>query len=113
MLLRSMTPDVLAMDEITANSDSDVVMEASECGAGLLTTVHGEGVNVLHKPGFRKILHAGVFRYGIVIDVGGGKRVYKVVDLYDEAVRRDTHIDSRRNARSNASILDERKDGYS
>ncbi|MBQ3256921.1 MAG: stage III sporulation protein AB [Oscillospiraceae bacterium] len=86
MLLRTMTPDVLAMDEITAYGDSAAIMEASGCGAGLLTTVHGESIRVLLKSEFRQIYEMGVFRYGILITVQNGKRMYKAVDLYDEAV---------------------------
>ena len=44
MLIRTMAPDVLAMDEITAAADLPAVLEATGCGVGLLATVHGQDV---------------------------------------------------------------------
>lgn len=87
MLLRSMTPNVLAMDEITGDSDSEIVLEAARCGAGLLVTVHGEDEKVLYKPAFKKIMDLAVFQYAIVVDVSEGERRYRVVNLYDESMR--------------------------
>ena len=84
MLLRSMTPNVLAMDEITAHKDSEVILEAAGCGAGLLTTIHGESPSVLQKHGFQVIYESGIFHYGILIGLRDGKRVYKAVKLYGE-----------------------------
>ena len=87
MLLRSMTPNVLAMDEITAHKDSEVILEAAGCGAGLLTTIHGESPRVLQKPGFQSIYESRIFHYGILIGLRDGKRVYKAVKLYGENMR--------------------------
>ena len=99
LLLRSMTPDLLAMDEITAHSDMETIMEAAGCGAGLLTTIHGEGTSVFRKPAFRQLYELGVFRYGILINVNDGKRSYKAVDLDDEILRSGAYIGSGDNAR--------------
>ena len=112
MLLRSMTPNVIAMDEITGNSDSDVVVEAAECGAGLLTTVHGEDVTVLRKPGFQRIMEMGVFQAAVLIEVSEGKRRYKVVDLNDEIVRRNCYSNRRRNVGGIAITGNVRTDTY-
>lgn len=86
MLLRSMTPNVIAMDEITGDCDSEIVLEAANCGAGLLTTVHGEGEKVLYKPAFRTMRDLAVFQYAVVIDVSEKERKYRAVNLYDEGV---------------------------
>ena len=87
MLLRSMTPNVLAMDEITGDSDSEIVLEAARCGAGLLVTVHGEDEKVLYKPVFKTMVNLAVFQYAVVVDVSEGERRYRVVNLYDESMR--------------------------
>jgi len=44
MMLRSMAPDILAMDEITASRDTVAIIEAIGCGVGLLTSIHGSGL---------------------------------------------------------------------
>jgi len=44
MLLRSMSPDVLAIDEVGDQGEWDVLRRASACGCKLLATVHGENL---------------------------------------------------------------------
>lgn len=81
MLLRSMAPDVIAMDEITAYSDSEALLEVTGCGVGLLSTMHGDELSFLDKPTFKQINDATVFRKAVLIDVVNGERRYKVVEL--------------------------------
>ena len=88
MLLRSMAPQVIAMDEITAYSDAAAILEAVGCGVGLLTTTHGDGLLSLRKPAFRALYDAMVFEKAVLVHVERGERVYQVVDLYDEAMWR-------------------------
>lgn len=83
MLLRSMSPDIIAMDEITAFSDATAIMEAVGCGVGLLTTVHGDGIASLKKPTFRQLYDAMVFEKVVLVEVVNKKRAYRVVNLYD------------------------------
>ena len=83
MLLRSMAPQVLAMDEITAFADMEAIKEAVGCGVGLLTTIHGDGILSLRKPGFQALYDAKVFELGILIHNTKGRRDYEVVNLYE------------------------------
>lgn len=82
MLLRSMAPDIIAMDEITAFADQTAIREAVGCGVGLLTTIHGDGVQSLRKPAFTALYEAEVFEKAILVSIKQGKRCYEVVDLY-------------------------------
>lgn len=82
MLLRAMSPNVIAMDEITAHSDMGVIMEAVGCGVGLLTTMHGEGLKSLEKPMFSQLKKLNIFEKAILIRINQGKRLYEVIDLY-------------------------------
>ena len=47
MLLRTMTPDCIAVDEITAENDADAILRAGWCGVSLLATAHASSVRDL------------------------------------------------------------------
>ena len=80
-LLRTMSPDILAMDELTAARDRQAVLEAMGCGVQLLSTVHGASVQDLQRPGFRPILELGAFSYAVIISQREGQRNYTVQRL--------------------------------
>uniref|UniRef100_UPI004055BE9A stage III sporulation protein AA n=1 Tax=Acetatifactor sp. TaxID=1872090 RepID=UPI004055BE9A len=44
LLLRSMSPKVIAIDEIGGVEDLSAMRQASSCGSRILATIHGEGV---------------------------------------------------------------------
>lgn len=81
MVLRGMNPQVIAVDEITAE-DIRAMCLAANCGVGLLASIHAASVDELHqKPLWRELLRARVFRRCIVIRLNGGARSYEVGDL--------------------------------
>ena len=82
MLLRSMSPQVLAADEITAPEDIRAVEEAAGCGVSLLVTAHGRDRSDLdRRPLYRDLLALGVFRHLVTIGLEGERRTYQVVSL--------------------------------
>lgn len=83
MMIRTMSPNVIAMDELTSEEDILSIMEAVGCGVGLLSTVHGNDRSVLDKPIFRSLIEARAFEKAIIIEMNDGKRSYKTIDLYD------------------------------
>lgn len=48
MLLRTMGPDCIAVDEITAEEDCAALIRAANCGVSLLATAHGASVKDLY-----------------------------------------------------------------
>ena len=79
ILLRGMNPQVLAADEITHPADVAAVTEAAGCGAALLATAHGGGVEDLgRRPVYRALLAEGVFRRVVLVERRGGGRAFKV-----------------------------------
>lgn len=61
-LLRTMGPDTIAVDEITAAADCDALVQAGWCGVRLLATVHGSGVQDLRsRRVYRPIMESGLF----------------------------------------------------
>ena len=83
MLLRSMNPNVLAVDEITAPADLDAVAMAANCGVPVLATAHGGDVEELRqRPIYRPIWTQKLFRWVILIRrEADGARRYIMEDL--------------------------------
>ena len=82
MVLRAMTPQVIAVDEIATAADIEAVCAAANCGAALLATIHASGVDELRrKPLWRALLAAEVFSRAVVIGCDGGRRAYTVEDI--------------------------------
>ena len=53
MLIRSMSPEVLVVDEIGGEKDTQALLEAVHAGVKVVTTAHGwDYVDVLRRPEF-------------------------------------------------------------
>lgn len=62
MLLRTMCPSCIAVDEITAVEDCDALLNAGWCGVHLLATAHAADRNdLLHRPVYRPIITNRLF----------------------------------------------------
>ena len=62
MLLRTMGPSCIAVDEITAESDCRAMLNAGWSGVTLLATAHARSVSDLHaRPIYRPIINSGLF----------------------------------------------------
>ena len=83
LLLRSMTPQILAADEITAPEDVRAISMAANCGVAVLATAHGRGVEELsRRPLYRGLLDQHVFQRVIRIERDGeGGRRYRMEAL--------------------------------
>ena len=82
LLLRSMNPQVLAADEITAPEDAAALEMAANCGVSLLCTAHAGSLEELKaRPLYRRLLDEGLFRRLAIIERAGRERRYQVVEL--------------------------------
>ena len=78
MLLRSMNPDIVAMDEITAVADIEACQLLCHCGVDLLATAHAASVAELgQRPLYRELLERRIFRRAVVIRRRGSERLYR------------------------------------
>ena len=69
MVLRSMGPSVIAMDEITCPEDCAALIRAAWCGVELLATAHASSVRDLHERGiYRPLVETGLFSRAVVLD---------------------------------------------
>lgn len=68
MLLRTMNPQWIAVDEITSEEDVSAMCKASYCGVRFLATAHAANESELkERPVYRQLLDAGIFRTVIII----------------------------------------------
>ena len=81
MLLRTMSPHVIAMDEITATDDLQAIDSIMKAGVTIVATLHGDGLASLHKPSFAPIYNAAVFEKAVFVEHSQGLRSYRVEAL--------------------------------
>lgn len=68
MLIRSMSPQVLATDEIGSRADMEALYEALNAGIRVITTIHGDGLeDVLNRPFISEVLKNRVFERLIIL----------------------------------------------
>lgn len=79
LLLRSMNPEILAVDEITACEDVEALLEVVGCGVKLLATAHGLERNDLKRRAvYGKLLEENVFQRLVTIENTDKGRCYQV-----------------------------------
>lgn len=62
MMIRSMSPDVLIVDEIGRKEDSEAIVEAMNAGIQMMMTVHAHSLEDLyHRPMIQPLLEIGLF----------------------------------------------------
>lgn len=82
MLLRAANPQIIAVDEITAEEDLRAMLTAANCGVALLATIHAaDREELARKPLFAKLLEMQVFLRLVTITVEHGRRVYRTEPL--------------------------------
>ena len=82
LLLRSMNPQLLAADEITAPADVEAITLAANCGVSVVATAHGGSRRDLERrPLYRRLLSQGIFRKVVTIRRSAEGRRYQVEDL--------------------------------
>jgi len=82
MLLRTMNPQIVAADEITAEEDIRAMTMAAGCGVRLLATIHAANVEELsHRPLYRQLLKTKVFRRAVCIRRTAEGRSYELEEL--------------------------------
>ncbi len=86
MLIRSMTPQILAVDEIGSREDIQALHYAVGCGCRLLATVHAASYEELEtKPLWRELLAARVFERFLVLEKRNG--IGRLKEVRDAAGR--------------------------
>lgn len=81
LLIRSMAPKVIAVDEIGGEKDIRAIESAVNCGCRILATVHGNGIeDIQKKPLLSGLVEGKVFeRYVILHNPEGVRTVKQIV----------------------------------
>lgn len=78
-MLRTMTPDTIAIDEITAQSDTEGLMRAAWCGVRLLATAHATCLEDLcSREVYRPLVESKLFHTVVVMQPDKSYRVERM-----------------------------------
>lgn len=87
MLIRSMAPQVLAVDELGSEGDIRALQTASRCGCKLVATIHGSSLaEVKMKKYMRNVIADGLFERYLILTRRKGQCL--VEGIYDEEGKR-------------------------
>ena len=87
MLLRAMSPQVLAVDELGGVEDFEAVEQAVYSGCHVIGTVHAANVGELcEKPYLSDWVSKGIFQRYVGIQKDNGMRKYEIYDAQMERI---------------------------
>jgi stage III sporulation protein AA len=87
MMVRSLSPEVVAVDEIGRPEDADALNEALHAGVRVLATAHASGLaDVFSRPVLARLAADGVFGAYVLLSRSGGQVQHRVISA-EEAVR--------------------------
>ncbi|MDY2606489.1 MAG: stage III sporulation protein AA [Lachnospiraceae bacterium] len=79
MLIRTMSPNVIAVDEIGSKEDIKAIRQGINCGCRFICTVHGDDLeDIRNKPVLGDMIKEKIFRRYIVINKWDKAERYKV-----------------------------------
>lgn len=83
MLIRSMSPRVIAVDEVGSIEDINAIEYVMNCGCKLIATVHGNSIeDIKNKPILGKLVEERMFERYVLLNNHGG--VGHLAEIYDE-----------------------------
>lgn len=78
-VLRTMNPDYIAVDEITAPEDCVGLLHAGWCGVKLLATAHAQSrQDLLRRPVYKPLVESGIFDHVLVLQPNKTWRLERV-----------------------------------
>lgn len=86
LLIRAMSPDLIAVDEIGRPADAEAALEALHAGVSLVATAHGADLDdVRRRPALAELLGVGAFGRAVILSRSRGPgTVERVIDLPGE-----------------------------
>lgn len=67
--LRTLSPDIIMLDEIGADDEINVLLSSMNSGVNVIATAHGSGYSeVIKRPNIKRLVDAGVFKKVVVLE---------------------------------------------
>ncbi|MUK87158.1 stage III sporulation protein AA [Ornithinibacillus sp. L9] len=94
MMVRSMSPEILVVDEIGSEKDVEALLEAINAGVVVICTIHGQSLDELKKrPSIQPLLQHRVFKRIILLDNNRNPgMVHKVYNEKEENILLKTGV---------------------
>lgn len=87
MVIRSMAPKVLAIDELGCEEEIRLLLQAGACGCRILATIHGADTEELRRKGFmEKAIKNSLFERFIVLEKR--EKGIGIQGIYDQGLRK-------------------------
>ncbi len=97
MSVRTMSPEVLAVDEICDDEEIEAVVRAANCGVRMIVTMHATDIkDIAIKYHSLSLLRTGVFDKVVILKCENGvysKTVHSIEEINDEIYRCRTYMD--------------------
>src|SRR5699024_1616280 len=104
MMIRSMSPDVLVVDEIGDEEDVQAIIEAMHAGIVIICTVHAKNLDDLKKRnGFKKIFDMKMFERFILLN--RSKYPGEILNIYNESFVPMYHKKRCEDVQDNRSVM--------
>ncbi len=84
MLLRSMAPKVIAVDELGGIKEREAIQEMTACGVKILATIHGSSLEEIKRKQGMEALLKGVFRRLLFLERRNGSFLVERIYKYDD-----------------------------
>lgn len=87
MMLRSMAPDIIAVDEIGTREDAIGIREVFNCGVYIICTIHGASLDeIRNKPAIGELIEERLFNRYIVLSAKNGAGT--IEKIYDRELKK-------------------------
>ncbi len=87
MLIRSMSPQIIAVDEIGSKQDLEAIDHVIGCGCKLIATVHGCSIeDIRNKPILGELVQKGLFERYVILS--NTTKIGHLEEIYDAAGKR-------------------------
>jgi stage III sporulation protein AA len=83
MLIRAMSPQIIAVDEIGGREDIESIYDVVNCGCKIIATVHGNSIDDIRtRPVFRRLVDEKIFERYIVLN--NKNQIGNIENIFDE-----------------------------
>ena len=91
MMIRAMSPEVVAMDELGSTEDVSAILEAVRCGVKILATAHADSLaEIKNRPTFKALFKSEVFERVVILSRRKGPGTLEKV--YNLRSQKELHL---------------------